>query len=81
MKKVFVTGATGFIGASLARELRDLAVVRARQARIGSKVSGLKSSFGKDLGTGIQQGLAGCDTLFHAAADYRLWTRDPLVRN
>ena len=25
----------------------------------------------------LASGLAGCDTLFHAAADYRLWTRNP----
>jgi len=26
---------------------------------------------------GLEQGLKGCDVLYHAAADYRLWTRDP----
>ncbi|HYS43530.1 MAG TPA: hopanoid-associated sugar epimerase, partial [Geobacteraceae bacterium] len=25
----------------------------------------------------LERGLAGCDTLYHAAADYRLWTRRP----
>ncbi len=25
----------------------------------------------------LRQGLKGCDALYHAAADYRLWTRDP----
>ncbi len=81
--KVFVTGATGFIGASIVRELlKDGCEVRAL-ARAGSDRSNLKGLdleiFEGDLrdAGGLRKGLAGCDQLYHAAADYRLWTRRP----
>jgi dihydroflavonol-4-reductase len=83
MKKVFVTGATGFIGASLARELLELGCEVRALVRHGSdrrNLNGLEIEFWEgDLrdGDSLSKGLAGCDTLFHAAADYRLWTRDP----
>jgi dihydroflavonol-4-reductase len=81
--KVFITGATGFIGASLARELlREGYTVRAL-ARPGSDRRNL-AGLGIEVCEGdlrdrdsLARGLAGCDWLFHAAADYRLWTRDP----
>lgn len=83
MKKVFVTGATGFIGASLARELLELGCEVRALVRHGSdrrNLNGLEIEFWEgDLrdGDSLAKGLAGCDSLFHAAADYRLWTRDP----
>ncbi|MEZ4598486.1 MAG: NAD-dependent epimerase/dehydratase family protein [Syntrophotaleaceae bacterium] len=83
MKKVFVTGATGFIGASLVRELlqegcRVRILVRAGSNR--NNIVGLDVEvFEGDLldKPSLERGLTGCDTLFHAAADYRLWTRNP----
>jgi dihydroflavonol-4-reductase len=81
--KVFVTGATGFIGASLTRTLLNegfsvKALVRPDSDR--RNLAGLDV----ELCTGdlrdresIERGLAGCDTVYHAAADYRLWTRKP----
>lgn len=81
--KTFITGATGFIGASIVRELlKDGREVRAlvRKASDTSNLTGLDVEFWQgDLldHAGLKQGLKGCDTLYHAAADYRLWTRDP----
>lgn len=81
--KTFVTGATGFIGASIVRELlKDGREVRAL-VREGSDVSNL-SGLDVELWQGdlrnkaaLLEGLKGCDVLYHAAADYRLWTRNP----
>jgi len=80
--KTFVTGATGFIGASIVRELlkegREVRVL----VRKGSDTSNLVGldvePWPGDLRDHIslEQGLAGCDILYHAAADYRLWTRN-----
>jgi dihydroflavonol-4-reductase len=81
--KTFVTGATGFIGASIVRGLlKDGREVRAL-VRAGSDTSNL-AGLDIELWKGdlldrdrLRQGLKGCDALYHAAADYRLWTRDP----
>ena len=81
--KTFVTGATGFIGASIVRELlRDGREVRVL-VRSTSNLSNLKGLDvevweGDLLDTpALRRGLKGCDVLYHAAADYRLWTRNP----
>lgn len=81
--KVFVTGATGFIGASLVRELlRDgyqvRALVRAGSDRRNLDGLDLELHEGdlRDLES-LEKGLRGCEVLYHAAADYRLWTRNP----
>jgi dihydroflavonol-4-reductase len=83
MKKVFVTGATGFIGASLVREL----LVRGCEVKALTRPdSDRRNLLGLDIelcqgdlcdSTSLERGLACCDTLFHAAADYRLWTKNP----
>lgn len=81
--KTFITGATGFIGASIARELlKDGREVRVlvRDGSDTSNLTGLDVEFWKgDLcdPDSLDRGVKGCDVLYHAAADYRLWTRSP----
>jgi dihydroflavonol-4-reductase len=81
--KAFVTGATGFLGASIVRELlKDghTVAVLARPDADRRNLAGLdivvREGDLRDRGS-LAQAMTGCDTLFHAAADYRLWTRDP----
>jgi dihydroflavonol-4-reductase len=81
--KALVTGATGFLGAHIARELlRDGAHVRVL-ARPGGDRRNL-AGIDVDIAAGdlldkdsLAAAVKGCDTLFHAAADYRLWTKEP----
>ena len=81
--KTFVTGASGFIGASIVRELQKEGREVRALVRAGSDTSNL-AGLDIELWKGdllnhdsLRQGLKGCDALYHAAADYRLWTRDP----
>jgi dihydroflavonol-4-reductase len=79
----FVTGATGFLGSHVARVLGEQG---ARLRLLVRASSNLKNLQGLDADTvtgdlrdpaSLEKALAGCDTVFHVAADYRLWVRDP----
>jgi dihydroflavonol-4-reductase len=81
--KALVTGATGFVGAAVARALLGAQWQVRVLARRGSNRRNLKSldvevSEG-DLGdlSSLERAAHGCDGLFHVAADYRLGARDP----
>jgi dihydroflavonol-4-reductase len=81
--KALVTGATGFVGAAVARALiREGWQVRAL-ARKGSdrrNVQNLSLEVVEgDLSdrTSLDRALTGCQALFHVAADYRLGALDP----
>ena len=81
--KALVTGATGFVGAALARALQAAGWQVRALARSGSNRSNLENLALEvvegDLGDlrSLEQALDGCEVLFHAAADYRLGARDP----
>jgi dihydroflavonol-4-reductase len=79
----FVTGATGFLGSHVARVLAEQGADLRLLVRASSdlrNIEGLNADrvIG-DLrdGPSISKALSGCDVVFHVAADYRLWVRDP----
>ena len=78
-----VTGATGFVGSAVARHLlaRGESVrVLARPGNDRRNLEGLDLEVVegdlRDAGS-VKRALSGCRTLYHVAADYRLWVRDP----
>lgn len=81
--KSLVTGATGFLGSAIVRLLLDAGHDVAVLVREGSdrrNLEGLdvKLRFGDLLSPdSLDSAMSGCTAVFHAAADYRLWTRDP----
>ncbi len=80
---LLVTGATGFVGAAVARALiargeRVRALVRSGSDRQNLEGLGVTPVVG-DLtdAASLERAVAGCDGVFHVAADYRLWVPDP----
>jgi dihydroflavonol-4-reductase len=80
-----VTGGTGFVGANVVRELlAEGATVRVlarpggeRRALAGLSVEIVEGDL-LDPGS-LRRAVGGVETVFHVAADYRLWVRDPRV--
>jgi dihydroflavonol-4-reductase len=83
VKSVLVTGGTGFVGANLVRELVALGApvrVLARPGGDRRALDGVRVEFAEgDLldRASLARAVRGADTLYHVAADYRLWARDP----
>ncbi len=83
MAKVLVTGATGFIGARIARQLCEAGEAVKVLARPTASLAHLKGLpvdvVHGDITVGhtVYRALAGCDRLFHVAAVYKMWDRDP----
>src|SRR5216684_4023098 len=80
----FVTGATGFLGSHVARVLAECGAQLRLLMRPTSDLRNLDDLKNADRVVGdlrdaasIEKALSGCDVVFHVAADYRLWVRDP----
>ena len=78
-----VTGATGFIGGNLARELwrrgDDVrALVRPGSNRLTIEDTGIVPIEGDILDRpSVERAVSGCEAVFHAAAAYTFWSRHP----
>ncbi len=81
--KVFVTGATGFIGHHVAKALAAEGANLRLLVRKTSNLANLEGIPGEtEVGDLAQpesfaSALKGCDAVVHVAADYRLWIPDP----
>ena len=81
--KVFVTGATGFVGHHVAKALAAEGAELRLLVRKTSNRNNLEGIAGEthvgDLAEPetLRPALAGCDAVVHVAADYRLWIPDP----
>jgi dihydroflavonol-4-reductase len=81
--RAFVTGATGFLGAHVARVLAEQGADLRLLVRPTSDLRNIEG-INADRVTGdlrsaasLEKAVAGCEVVFHVAADYRLWVRDP----
>ncbi|HLJ56343.1 MAG TPA: hopanoid-associated sugar epimerase [Chthonomonadaceae bacterium] len=81
-----ITGATGFVGCHVARRLaaegsqiRILARPGSRRGNLADLPAGRTEIVEGDLTdrSSLRAALDGCARLYHVAADYRLWSRDP----
>jgi|CZKE01.1.fsa_nt_gi dihydroflavonol-4-reductase len=80
MKPVLVTGASGFLGWHVARVLLERGYPVRALVRPGSHVGELELETATgDLrdAASLERAVAGCGLVFHVAADYRLWAKDP----
>jgi dihydroflavonol-4-reductase len=81
--KTLITGATGFIGSAVLRQLlaagHDVrALVRPKSERRNLTGLPVEIICGDITDSrSLDHGMAGCSTLFHVAADYRLWVPKP----
>src|SRR5947209_7473196 len=81
--RIFVTGATGFVGSHVAQLLAAQGADLRLLVRPSSRTENI-SSLHADHVIGdlrdpesLKQAMRGCEFVFHVAADYRLWVRDP----
>ena len=81
--RVFLTGATGFVGSHVARAYAAEGVQLRLLTRSSSSLAVIEG-LPAEVVTGdlhqpeaLRTALRGCAALVHVAADYRLWVRDP----
>jgi dihydroflavonol-4-reductase len=80
MKPALVTGASGFLGWHVARVLLERGFQVRALVRPGSRVDSLDvEPVTGDLrdAESLDRAVRGCGLVFHVAADYRLWAKDP----
>jgi dihydroflavonol-4-reductase len=81
--KVFITGATGFVGSHVAQELSRRGAELRILVRSSSKLANLEGIAAETVVGDLLQvdalrsAVSGCDAVMHVAADYRLWVTDP----
>jgi len=81
--KILVTGATGFVGSHVAQLLAAQGADLRLLVRASSNTGNLSDLKGEriigDLRDfdSLKKAVQGCEFVFHVAADYRLWVRDP----
>lgn len=77
--KIFVTGATGFLGSHVARALLGRGAELRLLIRASSRLDNIADLNAErvvgDLRDpeSLKRGMSGCEVVFHVAADYRLW--------
>jgi dihydroflavonol-4-reductase len=81
--KVFLTGATGFVGSHVAQVYAEAGAQLRVLTRSSSNVAALEGLDAEvvvgDLrdAASLRSAIEGCEAVVHVAADYRLWVRDP----
>jgi dihydroflavonol-4-reductase len=82
MTKTLVTGGTGFVGRAVVVEL----LAAGREVRVLARNTKHPGLAGLDVevapgdlrdAASLEQAVAGCESVFHVAADYRLWVPEP----
>ena len=83
MKKALVTGAAGFIGSNVVRELLDEGVEVRALILPGEDLRNLEGLEVERVegdvldAESLRKAIKGCDTLFHLAAVYKFWSPEP----